>query len=110
MILIGAGMKTWTGRTTAQNGGGGVEVRKTGIGRDQGRGEGREMLRGSEKEGESIFLAMTAMMREYLDLCSLPILHMFTCSPGSISRLNLCTIKSPEFCSRSLQCNNSMIP
>lgn len=65
MILIEADMRTWTGRTTAQNGGGGVEVRKTGIGRDRGRGGGREMSKESEKEEERISSAMTAKRIEY---------------------------------------------
>lgn len=109
MILIGAGMKKWTGRTTARNGGGGVEMKKTGIGRDQGKGGGREMLRESESEGESICLAVTVKRREYVDLYSLPT-PLYTISPGSINHLSLCTIKIPEFCSKSLQRNNSMNP
>lgn len=102
MILIGATMKRWTGRTTVQNRGGGVEARKTGIGRDRGRGGERELLRKSEKEGESIFLAVTANRRKYLDLCSLPT-PLDAISPGSISP------QSPKVCSKSLQSNNSMI-
>lgn len=58
MTHIGDDMKMQTGRTKVQNEGGQVEVRKTGIGRNQGRGGGREMLKRSENGGES--LAMTA--------------------------------------------------
>lgn len=67
------------------------------------------MLRGSEKGGESIFPAMTAKRREYLDLCSLPTLLYASC-PGSINPQSLCTIKSPRFSSKSPQHNSNMNP
>lgn len=103
MILLGVSMKTWTGKAAAQNEGGRVEAKKTGIGTDQGRGEGREMLRGSEKGGESISPAMIAKRREYSDPCNL--LNLLYASRvfslGSINPRSLCTIRSPRFNSKS---------
>lgn len=93
MIFIGATMKTWIGRTTAHNGGGGVEVKKTGTGRDREREEGREISTGLEKGGESISLAMTAKRREYLDLYS-HLIRLYASSLGSSKLQSLCTIKS----------------
>lgn len=72
MIFTGAGMKKWIGRTTAQKEEGRVEMRKTGIERDQGKEGGKEMLKGSEKGVKNICPAMIAKRRGYLDLCNLP--------------------------------------
>ena len=64
MILTEADMKTWTGRTSAQTGGGQAVERKTGTGRGQGREEGKDKSRGSEKEEESPSPAMRTKMTE----------------------------------------------
>lgn len=76
-------------------------MRKTGIGRDREREGGKEMLRGSEKGGESLSPAMTAKRREYLDLCSLP-KPLCASSPGSIKPQSRFTITSLKFSSKSL--------
>lgn len=102
-------MKTWTGRATAQSEEERVEVKKTMIGRGQGKEGGKEMLRGSEKGVKSISPAMIAKRRGYLDLCNHP-MPLYASNRGHISPQSPCTIRSHRFSCQSPQHNNSMNP